>query len=122
MIINFYCRASKANRHGESPIEAGISHNGQRKFFNLPMTYRADRFEKDSRKGKLKEYLSAMESNIKQAVMELAAQGQTLTFSAIKDIIKKGGVRSYTLQDGINDFLKLIDSKNIDKRSKKKFL
>lgn len=36
LAIGFYCRASKANRYGESPIEMSVCLSGKRVFLNLP--------------------------------------------------------------------------------------
>ena len=41
LAIGFYCRSSKANRLGESPVEMSVCLSGRRVFLNLPRKYDA---------------------------------------------------------------------------------
>ena len=44
--IQFYCRKSKENKNGESPLEMSICLNGERKFINLPIKFKPEEFNR----------------------------------------------------------------------------
>lgn len=107
--VNFYCRKSKSNRKGLSPIEMSIIINGKRMILSTGMSYSSSTFEKDSRKGELQAYLSGVERTIYQYVMELSTKGDLSLESLKKAYLRGSTVDVYTVKDMVDDYLKHID-------------
>lgn len=106
--ICFYCRSSKAGKKGKAPIEVGLTLNGKRAFIALPRKEFPETFKKEisARKNNgTKEFCNAMEQNINNAVTELMKQGIPVTTHTIKEYVKSGGIKTYTLQNLFDDYL-----------------
>lgn len=123
--IRFYCRASKVKEDGTAPVEMGINCNGERFFCNLPRRYSPVAFEKEinSRKtNPLKEYLNAMEGNIRAFETKCLLRGKRLTCEEIKDYIRNGyQTPTENLGYLIDRFYEYIDRKDILQGVKNKY-
>ena len=106
--ISFYCRASKADKSGLSPIELGITINGSRKFINLPRKCDCKTFGYKRRPKDLEDYLSLMRSRINQICNEMVANGEPVTAEALREYVRSGGYKSYTVQDLFDDFFRIL--------------
>lgn len=107
--IGFYCRSSKANRYGESPIEMSLCLSGRRVFLNLPRKYDARRWgEPDP---DLEAYLSAMRVLVNKALTEFAVSGTPATADTLREYIRTGGVRSRTVGDLFAEYLNLLEKR-----------
>lgn len=106
--ISFYCRSSKVGRNGKAPIEIGITLNGKRTFIALPRKEEPDVFKKaftSRRSSDIKEFTKAVETNVNMAMTELTRHGMPLTASNIKEYIKSGGIKTYTIGNLFDDYL-----------------
>ena len=116
--IQFYCRTSKSDKQGFSPVEVSLTINGKRCFFNLPRKERPRDFEKSikSSKSDMVIYLDTIRQQINNAQTELLRNGIAVTSARLREYIKTGGIKSYTLADLVNEFMKdfEIRMKNID--------
>lgn len=107
--FGFYCRKSKIGKKGTAPIELSISLNGTRKFINLPLKVNPVDFNKKRKPQYIEEYLSSMRVLLDKAVVDMAKNNLPLTINNIKEYVQSGGVKSYTVQNWIDDFFKVID-------------
>lgn len=108
MVVTYYCREVKAGKKGLAPIQAAISINGERKFINLPLKYNPVQFKKETESKKendLKNYLSSYTTNINKAVMEMSQYGIPLTHYNLREYLKNGGIKSYTVEDLFNEYI-----------------
>ena len=95
--INFYCRNSKISKTDQTaPIEIGINISGRRVFLNLPRRENPKEFLHPS--DDLSNYLSAMRLRINEIITEITLNGQPVTADAIRDYLKYGGRKSFTLR------------------------
>lgn len=109
--INFYCRLSKADKKGLAPIEISITINGERKFIATPMKVLPNDFNKKRKPKYIEDYLTSVRTNINTAISSIVGSGMCLTTQSLKDYIKTGGVKSYTVSDLKKDWLDLMKIK-----------
>lgn len=110
---NFYCRASKANRNGDSPIELSIIINGSRTFIQLPIRCKASEFNKlvSSRKSNpIKDYVEETKSKLLEIQVDMLKNNIPFTSSNLREYYKNGGVveQVYTISNLFDDYIKLI--------------
>lgn len=103
-----YCRPSKADRNGMSPLELSIIINGKRVFLNLPYRAKASDFNRKRRPKELQEYVNATLANINTTLTEMAKFGIPVTASTLREYLRNGGFRPYSVEDMFNDFLKMM--------------
>lgn len=99
--FNFYCRESKMDKKGFSAIEISIIIDGSRTFISLPRKERPADFKKSiefKRANELKEYLDVMRGKINKAITEIAKSGKALTAASLKEYMKNGGEKLYTIE------------------------
>ena len=107
--VNFYCRKSKVNRKGLSPIEMSIIINGQRLIMSVGMNYSPSAFVKDSKKGELLAYLQSCEHRVYDLAMQMSVTGK-VSLSELKKAYARGSlVEVYTLKQMIDDFFAHIN-------------
>ena len=120
--INYYCRTSKRGKDGLSPVELGVNVNGIRFFVNLPRKASPTSFQRDSRKGSLKEYLDAVEESIRTYETRCLFKGKRISAEDIKAFIRNGFYSpTENLGYMIDQFYAHVDSKNIEPCVKKKY-
>lgn len=103
--ISYYCRASKAGKNGLAPIELGITINGTRKFINLPRKCSPKIFGYKRRPKDLEDYMSLMRSRINEICNQMIANGEPITTEALREYVRFGGYKSYTVGDMVDGFL-----------------
>lgn len=103
-----YCRQSKANKQGLSPLELSIVVNQKRVFLNLPYRAKASEFNRKRRPKELQEYVDITIGNVNSILLEMARNGVPVTASALKEYIKSGGFRPYTVNDAFDDYFHLL--------------
>lgn len=99
--LNFYCRPSKQDKKGYSPIEVSIIINGNRTFYALPRKEKPCDFAKavESKRGNdIKDYLDVMRAVINKAMTAIARDGKSLTTQNLKEYLKSGGIKAYTIE------------------------
>lgn len=112
--IQFYCRKSKENKNGESPLEMSICLNGERKFINLPIKFKPEEFNRKRQPQTIQESLAIWRNKINSIINELMLNNIPLTATNIRTTIQTGGVKSYTVQNLFDDYLNIL-RKRIDK-------
>ena len=93
--ISFYCRESKRNKNGLSPVEVSIIINGERKFINLPIKYNPIEF---NRSRQPKEIIEAIDA-------------WRITTETLRKYVRTGGFQPYTIKDLFSDYLKILKSR-----------
>lgn len=124
MEISFYCRASKANRQGLSPIETSVVIDKKRVFINLPLKENSEVFKKSMKSKKsndIKTYTEAMRKNINSAVVDLAARGIPLTVDSLREYIKNGGIKSYTIEEIFDEYIEMTRGRKVTEGTIKKY-
>ncbi len=109
LAIGFYCRSSKANRYGESPIEMSLCLSGRRVFLNLPRKCTPREFENPD--PDLEAYLSAMRVLVNRALTEFAVSGTPATADTLREYIRTGGVKSHTVGALFGEYLSLLEKR-----------
>ena len=110
MNVSFYCRASKADRNGLSPIEVSIIINGKRVYIATQRKEKSEDFAKatsTNRDNDIKRFIQAMRANINKSATEIVENGEALTAEMLKMYIRTGGIRKYTVEDMFNEFMAL---------------
>lgn len=110
--IAFYCKASKADRFGNSPIQMSISINGTRNFINLPMKVAVSDFQRKRKPQYIEKYLSSVRLKANEMVASLELDGKPLTTTTFREYFRCGGTPSYTVDSLFNDFL-MIQRKRV---------
>lgn len=122
--LAFYCRKSRMDKKGLAPLELAVSINNCRGFINLPVKKEPEVFEKQlaAKKGnELKEYIASVEEKIRELQMEYATEGKVITLDAIREYVKSGFYRSYTLEELWKDFYNSFKRKGTTARNERKY-
>lgn len=111
----FYCRKSKADKTNKAPLELSITINGERKFINLPTKLDVDDFAKKRQPQEIKNLLLEWEKKVQESVTTLLNEGTPLTTENLREILRSGGKRSFTIEDCFEGFLKTYRKRvNVD--------
>lgn len=105
---SYYCRDSKQNRQGLSPLELCININGQRLFVNLPSKFNPKEFNRKRRPQHIEDVLTQFRIKTNEVLSELMHNGLPITASTVREYMKTGGIKSKTLEDLCNDYLHVI--------------
>ena len=109
--FSFYCRESKAGKKGTAPIEMSIVLGGKRAFINLPRQEKPKAFHKamaETRDNDIKRFCNAMERNAKAAITDIVDKGLSLTAEDLRQYLKYGGMKPYTIGELFEDYLKAL--------------
>lgn len=101
----FYCRNSKKGTDGKAPVELSIMVNSERKFVNLPWKERPEDFNKKRQSQEIRQLLAEWDNKIREICTDLLAEGMPLTSHTLRERIRTGGTKSYTLDNLFDDFL-----------------
>lgn len=104
----FYCRKSKANNSNQAPLELSIIINGERKFINLPCKCNVDDFNKKRQPQEIKDLILEWEKKIQTSITVLLQEGTPITAETLRDILRTGGIRSYTIDDCFTGFMQIL--------------
>ena len=110
MNYQFYCRASKATKNGLAPIELSITIEGKRKIIQLERKEYPHRFKQlvaSKRANDLTQYLDTMRDKINKALNFALLSGQPISTAIIEDYIKNAGVKQYSINELVTDFLQV---------------
>lgn len=111
----FYCRKSKAGKDNKAPLELSININGERKFINIPTRCDVNEFNKKRQPQEIRNLLIEWDKKIQEAVATLLNEGTPLTTESLRELIRTGGKRSFTIADCFNGFLKTYRKRvNVD--------
>lgn len=107
--INFYCRESKANKHGLSPIEISVIINGKRTYIALQRKAKPDEFSScmaSKKDNAIKQYCETVRRKLDDIIEELMDNDIELTAANLKEYYSRGGVsKIYTVNDMISEYL-----------------
>ena len=112
--VSFYCRESKKNKDGLSPIEMCIVINRKRCYVQLPrkedpaVFKREINFKKDN---DLKEYLRSVRVRLNEIETAFLRDGQALTAEALKEYYKTGGYIVYTVGNLFDDYMHILEKR-----------
>ena len=112
--FKFYARESKKDKDGLVHIELSININQKRCFINLPYLVEPQKFNSKRRPKEYEDYISLMRTRINEILTEMAEHQEPITSSALREYIRTGGFKSYTVQDMFDDFL-AIKKKTVGK-------
>lgn len=120
--IQFYARESKKDKNGLVHIEMSIIINGERKFINLPMQVKPSEFNsKRKRPKEVEDYIALMRTRTNEIITEMLARQEPITTERIRDYIKKGGYKSYTVNDMFDDYLSILAKRKLSKGVYRKY-
>lgn len=111
--IQFYCRNSKMNKQGLAPLELSIILNGSRRFINLPTKFNPEEFNKKRPSTDIVEVVDVWRDRINSYIREMMLNDVPLTADGLRNIIQTGGIKSYTIEDLINDYMAIL-KKRVD--------
>ena len=112
LATRIYCRPSKADKSGKSPLELSIIVNGSRTFFNLPHPkVDSEVFNRKRRPKELQEYCDTIQASVNTIILDMTKAGIPITAAALKRFISTGGVQSYKIGDLFRDVLALLSKK-----------
>lgn len=106
--ITFYCRESKANKQGYSPLEMGININGERLFINLPVKYMAKDFNRKRKPKEIEEAIDTFRMKANEVVTDLMKADMPVTATTVREYMRTGGVKSTTVSSLFDEYLKGI--------------
>ena len=117
--ISYYCRPSKVNKQGLAPLELSININGERLLLNLPMKFNPVDFNKKRKPQHIQNLLNKYHSKVNELVYEIMDNGLPVTSSTLREYLKTGGNKSYTVQMMVEKYMDNIRPKVTDDGYKK---
>lgn len=106
--LQFYARASKKDKNGQVHVEMSINVNQKRLFLNLPFLVDPDKFNGKRRPKEYEDYISLMRTRINEILNEMLANGEPITSMRIREYVRCGGYKSYTVEDMFTDYLSIL--------------
>lgn len=109
--ISYYCRESKSNKQGLSPLELCININGERLFINLPIKFNYKDFNKKRKPQHIQNLLNEYHIKINELVYEIMNNGLPVTSSTLREYLRTGGTKTYTVQMMVEKYMDNIKIK-----------
>lgn len=109
--LNFYCRASKSQKNGYAPLELSININGERKFVQLPYKCLPSDFNRKRQPKELIDYQASMRKRVNEILNEMISEQVPLTTQNLKEYLKNGGYKSYTVENLFDEYLTILDKR-----------
>lgn len=106
--ISFYARNSKKDRNGLAHIEMSVNVNQKRLFLNLPMVVEPDKFNGKKQPKEYTDYISMMRTRVNEILVDMLAHQEPITADRIRNYIRTGGFKSYSIDDMFKDYLSLL--------------
>lgn len=114
--ISYYCRNCKTNKQGLAPLEICININGERTFVNCPVKFFPKDFNKKRQSNEIQTIVNQYRNKINEIIGDMMHHQQPITASSLKQWIKTGGVKVYTLDMLCTDFLNDLNCSSMLKR------
>lgn len=111
--IKFYARESKKDKDGLVHIEMSININQKRVFINLPMQVEPQKFNSKRRPKEYEDYIAQMRTRINEILNDMLLHGEPITAERIREYVRTGGYKSYTVEDMFNDYLNIIKNRGM---------
>lgn len=106
----FYCRESKKNRQGLSPLELCICVNQERLFVNLPIKLSPKDFNKKRKQPYIDDICNQYRVKVNEVIAQLMFDNQPITSATIRQYMKTGGVKSILVSDLIEQYMSNINN------------
>lgn len=104
--FRFYCRPSKTGTDGLAPLEMSITVNGKRLFINLPYKCKAEEFNRKRRPQEITDVIEQFRTRVNESIADILAEEQPITAYTLRDHLRTGGIKSRTLEDLFNEYIK----------------
>lgn len=114
--ISYYCRTCKVNKQGLAPLEICININGERTFVNCPVKFFPKDFNKKRQSNEIQTIVNQYRNKVNEIIGDMMHHQQPITASSLKQWIKTGGVKVYTLDMLCTDFLNDLNCSSMLKR------
>lgn len=114
--ISYYCRSCKTNKQGLAPLEICININGERTFVNCPVKFFPKDFNKKRQSNEIQTIVNQYRNKVNEIIGDMMHHQQPITASSLKQWIKTGGVKVYTLDMLCTDFLNDLNCSSMLKR------
>lgn len=115
--IAFYCRASKKDKQGYSPIEVSVTINKQRVFIYTPRKEKPQTFNKllkQRTSNELTTFLMLYREKVNEAMNILLKLNKEISATEIKKILKGGiGEKTITIEMVVREFLTSVGQRTI---------
>ena len=106
--VQFYCRRAKAGKDNKATVQISLTVNGERLFINLPWRCDVDEFHKARKSPLILKLEREWGHKIDECMAEILSSNLPLTADNIKQVLRTGGVRSYTVKDCFTDYLNTL--------------
>ena len=103
----FYCRESKKNKDGLSKVEMSITINQKRVFINLPLVCSPETFNSKRKPQEIEDYICLMRVRMNEIMAEMLANKEPITADRIREYIRFGGYKSFTIERCCKEFLEI---------------
>lgn len=106
--IQFYARESKKDKNGYCHLEMSINANQKRVFINLPFLVQPEKWNSKRRPKEYEDYASMMRTRVNQILVDMMSHEEPITSERIREYVRFGGYKSYTVEDMFDDYLSII--------------
>lgn len=111
--IQFYARESKKDKNGLVHIEMSVNINQKRVFINLPMQVEPKKFNSKRQPKEYEDYIALMRTRVNEILVEMMAHKEPITAERIREYVRSGGFKSYTVDDMFNDYLFVLGKRKL---------
>lgn len=119
--IQFYARESKKDKNGLVHIEMSVNINQKRVFINLPMQVEPKKFNSKRQPKEYEDYIALMRTRVNEILVEMMAHKEPITAERIREYVRSGGFKSYTVEDMFNDYLSIISKRKLSSGVHRKY-
>ena len=109
--ISSYCRKSKMNKNGLSPLELSIVINQERILLNLPSRLNPKHFNKKRKPSYIEDLLNAYRVKINEVCTMLMNDGLPITVHTLREYLKTGGIKTKTVQSLFEEYLSILQKR-----------
>lgn len=106
--INFYARDSKKDKNGMVHLEMSICVNQKRLFLNLPFIVNPSQYNSKRQPKEYVDYVSMMRVRVNEILVEMLAHQEPITSERIREYVRTGGFKSYSIDDMFKDYLGVL--------------
>lgn len=106
-----YCRASKANKDGLSPVEVSIISNKRRVFLQTQYRCKAADFNRKRRPKEIDEYCNSITARVNTILLEMLQAGVPVTADSVKMYLKNGGYKAFSVADLFDEYLSILSTR-----------
>lgn len=105
MCVQFYCRKAKAGKDNKASVQMSIILNGERVFINLPWKCDVEEFNRKRKSPLIQKLEREWGHKVDECVSSILSDNLPLTANNIREYLRYGGTKSYTVRDCFNEYL-----------------